>query len=595
MSDPPSQPSPIAHVSTLAPATAVAFLGDSHVLSGHARFVNIVPLASSSSVKQKRIFTRERIHGIRVSPELGKVVFWGGRRIRVCGSNWLLGAADGDASPEEAPLAPDWVLTVKLLEDGRVLAVGAHNALLVFEPRTETWSQIGCGERTMLYSADLRIELDDGGLVTVVGGTVFGEILVWQWRPELAVGKVWKRLRGHDGSVFSVQLHGTMVASCSDDRTVRLWDLPLVPDELDTAVNTGMGGDEASSDNRNRGNGCIAVGWGHQARPWKIVCLPPKNGEEITLATVSEDLTARFWRIRNDGDKKSLEYFKTFTMHSGKNVWSVDVDPERKLMVTGGNDGRVCLLDYSEEGEDGMTFSLNTVLQSLPDDAMDKEVSTSNKVMKSQRPDNWRNYSFVNARRFVATTEHGRVLLHDLSSSSWTLLGRWDGLRNWGHSAAWEGSGLVALGDSNGYLRIIDVDSKQSWAWEADGVRRKVDGVFVCQADDANDGGVFLFLRFGSFSSEHVSKSENPQMTTMLPPLPLPQTESFESSHPPFPKPWYSTPSPFLTLPRPRNPGNHSNARVSTFPSHSKNASLLPPPTTPHHSTSLSVHEPAIS
>ncbi|TGZ83673.1 WD40 repeat-like protein [Ascodesmis nigricans] len=487
MTDPP----PISHVSTLAPATAVAFLDKSYVLSGHARFVNIIPRDSKNStgqISQKRIFTRERIHGIRVCSASGKVVFWGGRRISVCETSWLFQPDSGKAL-HEAQIAPDWVLTATLLDDGRLLVVGAHNGLLIYDPKSTSWSQFGCGERTMLYSADLEVQ---GSNITVVGGTVFGEILIWRWRDGEATGNVWMRLRGHEGSVFSVRKYGTLVVSCSDDRSVRLWDLDQAPEELGQAVNTGMGSKETNV-RKKSGNGCVAIGWGHQARPWKVACLPSERLNELTLVTVSEDLTARFWLVpkwtQQQSEAVSMQNFKTYTMHAGKNVWSFDIDASENLMVTGGNDGRVCLLNYSDDGEEKRTFNLETTLASLADDDF-RNFGTVETKAKGKRSDNWRNYAFVDAHRFIATTEQGNILLHNLTTSNWKFIGRWEGLRNWGHSAAWEAQGLVALGDSNGYLRILDVNHNRSWSWEADSGRRKVDGVFVCPVDDTEGSPV---------------------------------------------------------------------------------------------------------
>lgn len=53
----------------------------------------------------------------------------------------------------------------------------------------------------------------------VVAGTVFRLVLVW----EISTGSVLRRLKGHQGVIFDVLITPDLVASVSDDRTLRVW------------------------------------------------------------------------------------------------------------------------------------------------------------------------------------------------------------------------------------------------------------------------------------------------------------------------------------------------------------------------------------
>lgn len=382
----------------------------------------------------------------------------------------------------------------------------------------------------MLYSADLKIEGDE---VTVIAGTVFGEIVIWRVRiggKEEEEGRIMRRIRGHEGSIFGVRLHsgGRWLVSCSDDRTVRLWDLSTGGVVEEGPSSTGMGAVARDA----TGAECVSVGWGHQARVWKVGFVEDEDERKVKMVSVSEDLSARFWEWSTEAKEEKMGNTKTVTMHAGKNVWCFDIDPKRKLLATGGNDARVCVLDYADDRDERLEFGVDEVLSGL----LDLKDGAAGLMRKGKgKVDNWRNYAIVDDHRFVATTEAGRVLLYDLDTNAWKLLGQWEGLRNWGHSTAWEGSGLIALGDSQGRVRIIDVNSSHSWSWEADGVGRKVDGVFACGVEEVetSDGGVFSLSSCRNINSKISLSTRSPypclshpnhlpRPPTLHPPLLLP-------------------------------------------------------------------------
>ncbi|KAI5821354.1 WD40-repeat-containing domain protein [Pyronema omphalodes] len=250
----------------------------------------------------------------------------------------------------------------------------------------------------------------------------------------------------------------------------------------------------------NGGKGCVAMGWGHQARPWGIRFLPAEEGDGdrvgfVKLASISEDLTARFWRFKPGGEKgtQMMENTNTYTMHQGKNVWGFAFDFERQLMATGGADGRVAVLDYSEDVEKRNEWHLEVIAplpeeeavpepvpESTPvDDADVKDTKPKKKPKKVKKKlDAFKNYAVLDKERFVVTTVFGRLLLHNTTENSWRTIGTYNSLSKWSVVGAWEDTGIVALGNIEGNIGIIDIDSNREWWWNAAG-RGKVADVLI--------------------------------------------------------------------------------------------------------------------
>ncbi|KAI5858863.1 WD40-repeat-containing domain protein [Tricharina praecox] len=324
----------------------------------------------------------------------------------------------------------------------------------------------------MLYSADIFVGSDGG--VTVAAGTVFGEIIVWSWNGE-SLGRVTRRLRGHEGSVFAVKFDDEMrwLASCSDDRTVRVWDLMAREGDGDGGRETTGFGEVVGE--AKGGRGCVGMGWGHQARPWGVRFLPAEAGQ-VRLVSISEDLTAKFWGFAPKPEETAtMEITKSWLLHQGKSIWAFAIDTERELMASGGNDGRVGLVDYSDDAEVHQDWLFEDVITPPPTPPTPVE---EKKKKKNKPMDGFKNYAVVDSERFIATTVYGQVMLHNMRNNTWKSLGSWDALVKWSAIRVWEGNAVLAVGDNEGKLGIFDIDNDRSWWWEGGG-RGKVADVFV--------------------------------------------------------------------------------------------------------------------
>lgn len=499
---------PAIQLSHIAPVTSLSFFSPSEssdrlLLVGEDSFVKVYDVVANQLLRRRRVFTRQRIHGIVVSASGDHVLLWGGNSICIARTRALF--AD-DYQMREVKVS-DWIFSAIFQEGAEVqiVAVTAHNDLIEYSEDVG-WKKIVEGERCMLYAAQVTI-LPGQDRVLVAAGTVFGEVLVWSvTRGKTAV--LHRTFRGHEGSIFGVCIspgyehdgvERHFLASCSDDRTVRVWDIS----ELDTLSQAeGDGRKTTGFGVKHVGEGCVALGWGHQARPWGIRFLPPRSGKELEMVTFSEDLTVRFWEFPRTvrwGETAKLQNTKTHLLHSGKNIWSFAFDYERQLLATGGNDSRVTLLDYTGEGTVESAWSIPEIEKTLgfePEPEPQAELSPrgKQKKMKKKPIDSFKVYEILDADTIVSTTAFGRIVVHDKRSDKWESLGTWDRLKNGSAIDTWKHNGLFVVGARDGHVGIFAVQRQQHWWVSATIGNAPISSVHAAE----KDGGAFLSFSMGS-------------------------------------------------------------------------------------------------
>ncbi|KAL2756563.1 hypothetical protein ACRALDRAFT_2101590, partial [Sodiomyces alcalophilus JCM 7366] len=425
-----------------------------------------------------RVFDAQPIHGITsgrscaAETETGEehlFLVWGDRSVAVFPASLLDASLDDGPGPGSgwSAEAADWVHDGLVIPDagGRCLLATAHNEVveLTYSPtdRSLTFGRVVSPARPILFSAKLAWSANHDN-VLVAAGTVFGEILVWTGHfsstfpsspdPQPLSCEVLFVFRGHEGSIYGVDISPELeipgcdqkmrlLASCSDDRTVRVWDVSEQPDKkprptlmLDTfheAWDTGFGGDATDlGDLASVSGGPIAstMGLGHIARIWKVKFAArasfstSPHGRNMTMPVYSfgEDATAISWHLDLHLDSQS-----SFAHHDGKHIWSAAVaqmDERDALVATGGADGKVNLITGSSMQTDNLNNASSS--PSLPKELRSITVreiidrlspaSAGQGEYEAALPKGrevFKQFGFISADEMLVVSNTGRVLL----------------------------------------------------------------------------------------------------------------------------------------------------------------------------------------
>ncbi|KAE8449499.1 hypothetical protein EG329_008107 [Mollisiaceae sp. DMI_Dod_QoI] len=373
----------------LNPITALAFYqrldGPLLLLAGEGCWLKIFEATNGKLLSQCEIFDGQAIHGIVTTKATSggeiQVLIWGGSFLTLLKKydfEQLL-AQDVPSFAQAALKTSDWILDAALspLEPDCCTLITAHNTILRarldLKSSQVTFETVASPSRSILYSAHLVIELS--GEVLVAAGTVFGEIIVWSCSIS-GSSQVLFTFTGHEGSIFGVSIsplltlsdkrQSRLLASCSDDRTIRVWDLATkstisaLEDNQVVMRETGFGqNDDGYNQEEKR---CVATVMAHASRIWRVKFLAGQAYSNqfpiVNLFSFGEDSTAQQWTldidstaIISEGDHSRisasrLTHMKTFAFHSGKHIWSTAfyfANASRAILATGGADGKISL------------------------------------------------------------------------------------------------------------------------------------------------------------------------------------------------------------------------------------------------------------
>ncbi|KAI4183997.1 MAG: hypothetical protein LQ346_006198, partial [Caloplaca aetnensis] len=378
------------------------------LLAGEGPYLKVFDHGTTRLLDLVRVFESQAVHGITTTEASAssdgatiiELLIWGHQGLR------LVQLRDDAAGRQPEILiylkhelqADDWILDVRFRPNGSdAVLVTAHDAVFHLDDapgsHQPTLSHAANGPKSMLYSA--CIEWTGDGKVLIASGTVFGEVLVWSIEHHLfkagtvlpARSQPHYRFTGHEGSVFGVSIspplpalplesRKRLVASCSDDRTIRLWDVSNL--DADEAIRGGrIDNDEAFTQSLDDPNSrvsvgkCVATVMGHVSRIWNVRFLVSSN--RIDVVSFGEDGTAQSWQLPQKPEvKKSLTsgglrflhliHRDTYAYHSGKNVWASALSQRQDgshVITTGGGDGRIVSYDVNQDDDitKGETFA----------------------------------------------------------------------------------------------------------------------------------------------------------------------------------------------------------------------------------------------
>ncbi|POR38036.1 Regulator of Ty1 transposition protein 10 [Tolypocladium paradoxum] len=450
------------------PITALDFYtahsGSVYVLAGEdARLC--VYLASETGrppVCQVEVFVDQPVHGIRVQQAGGcaRVLVWGASSVAIVDAEGIY--SEGTVRLLAEGTAPDWIYDAAISpwDPSRAVLATAHNEVVPLTYDSASGGiKFGAAtspSRPMLYAARLRWTSPSS--VLIAGGTVFGDVVVWKYHypassDDAASHTVLFVLSGHEGSIYGVDMSpeitladgstARLLASCSDDRTIRIWDVTeretgaSSPAQLnDAVVETGFKS-TPSYDDMPPSHGAaahhpVAVAMGHASRIWGVkfgVTEPVTAVQDGTLPVYSfgEDSTAQRWHLRlhaADGGRSpagTLKHGQTFSLHNGKHLWAGAVlcRDGRTTIATGGGDSRISLIEEaptarqsrqtcSEPGAPEpqnavVTVDVHDILASLPT----HRTSSGSREIVSR-------YDFLGEDQILAVTSLGRLFLGSL-------------------------------------------------------------------------------------------------------------------------------------------------------------------------------------
>ncbi|EFR04467.1 hypothetical protein MGYG_09153 [Nannizzia gypsea CBS 118893] len=544
------------------------------LLNGSGPYVQLLDESDGIPLGRFRVFERNAVHGIQVIEESWRdddysacLLVWGGYSLRLIKLHLRRSDTTDNTSLSAESVecrAPDWILDTAIPvanseREGCIkgLLITAHNVVFTLrftlrETELDDESiiqlqELGSTLRPILYSADITWNSDR---VLVAAGTVFGEIIIWSCHLVLDSDPCERAndsiiihhfFTGHEGSIFGVDIspdipisggQGTkkFVASCSDDRTVRIWDISSCGRELMS------NGSSASRENNTsaRGTGfhiapmdeasmgqefCLAKEYGHEARIWGIRFLDFEVSDgHITFSLISrsEDCTSMVWKLVAKYEQTNGEYIlrksqttlkpvSSYCYHVGKNIWSMDVVDEGGSfgVFSGGADSNITSLIIPQLTG---VYDIGRWTKSYTSEEVYNEflrIKNSpiecNRRMKNSRNDGKINsFGFISEDSVIAPFTEGVALLGQVSKAdqkdvqtrdvrviNWSTIPTVEGIGSYGAISGIPKRGIGLIGTSTG--RILWYDHSRRCMEVLADIGRGISDIFIVQTPKGYD------------------------------------------------------------------------------------------------------------
>ncbi|KAI0549680.1 WD40-repeat-containing domain protein [Xylaria curta] len=607
-------------------ALAFLTLGEKqYLLAAEDTDIKIYDVAASRLCGTLPVFYAQPIHGISVPPATedrgssggsispSQILVWGGHAVKVLpthiveelvcasfinGNDSALEKSGSVSAALSVPetTAPDWIFDGRIspFDDSRVVLLTAHNEVIQGHVSADQnmliLGRVQSPSRPILYSGNFFWA--DQNCVLIAAGTVFGEIVVWKCHlnsngdadgygrttgingtQKESVGcEVLFVFSGHEGSIFGVHISPEIVtssgetirllASCSDDRTIRIWDItershePMNGDnkygtQISDARQTGFGDSIVGSMGLvNSQSRCVAMAMGHISRIWQVEIRSPSSlsrGDVVEVYSFGEDATMQKWHLKLDAGLEStsssrppssLIHHETFSNHNGKQIWSraMLATEDSLLIATGGGDGKIALMEH---GSDYPPKTLNDVTDdaghyqrsiqeldispmSLIEKCQHQNIGTDSSLSSFKHgngKETFQSFAFITDDRLLITTRSGRLFLGSFDDKTeWQELAITDTIRKTIQSYTILRSSRRAatafIGAPNGelfYYNEISGDSLQSFHK----AERKITEI-ICLSDTYSDSArelnnhiELLVTVFGSTKAELLRLDQN--------------------------------------------------------------------------------------
>ncbi|XP_040264605.1 WD repeat-containing protein 6 isoform X1 [Bufo bufo] len=409
----------------VAPITALEFVGD-HLLAGEGPNLTVYSLRSSGfpSLRLKEnVLAGYTIHGIKTSTsedsDSSILCVFGSKGLIVLNFN------SGEVSLSKVCQLRelhDWIWDVQWLGDDSQsaaylgVALG-HNSVAYYDYREgKVLKEIHCSEKCILYSAHFVGRTWEE--LTLISGTVFNQLVIWGMSDQTnEEGRVEprRRISGHNGVIFSIsyELQGGILASASDDRSLRVWNVGSLLDR-DPEVQ------------------CLLVLYGHQARVWSVRVFPDN------IISIGEDSACIVWNYSGD-------IIHNFKGHKGRGIRAVAVQDQLGLVATGGADAGIRLWQIKEKS------SSSTNLLNLHFDGS-KNIGVPKAIM------------LADISCLVVMTDLGYIYTYNFTSKQWSLVLEDKNYKSYGllEVVRLAKSTLCAIGNITGSVKIFSLSSAPS-------------------------------------------------------------------------------------------------------------------------------------
>ncbi|KAI9265969.1 WD40-repeat-containing domain protein [Sporodiniella umbellata] len=183
--------------------------------------------------------------------------------------------------------------------------------------------------------------------------------------------------------------------------------------------------------------------FGHTARVWDCQFV----GDN--LISISEDATCRVWRnalILGEQEENS-ECIACWEGHASKNVWSCAIDPDSKVVATGGQDSGIRLWS----------------LLSVSDNKVDSEDDLCSFPLSVDKKEDYvRNFVIVNKQWIVGVTTEGHLLKCDRNQDSpkWVEIQHDPSYKNYAIMKSSKCGRVVIVGNIYGDLIVLSPENK---------------------------------------------------------------------------------------------------------------------------------------
>ncbi|KAF1817254.1 WD40 repeat-like protein [Eremomyces bilateralis CBS 781.70] len=494
-------PLSLIELSTRIPITALNHFHP-YVFSAEGPFLKVYHRPSSTLYTKGKVFATQSIHDILVR-DVGDtrclLVVRGGRCVKAVVFEFTE-AENGGCKLHLGKLhiLDDWVLSaqlrpqehgsptgvingnhVKSLVSVIGAAVSAHNGVTLFEvavyedtknQKNQTQLHIKShvqelkpNSRTLLFSACIKWTTPSDLLIA--SGSCYGEICVWSCRTTASQNAfpILHILPGHEGSIFDLDISDAiaapnlraprrLLASCSDDRTIRVWDvsdadgrtrdLSIQDAELHLGSQYSGFGFQDSLEQDISSTRPLASVWAHQSRIWDVRFSNLLSADKSLPAVLSagEDASLQVRDLQWCEGGLQVTHRSTFVGHAGKHAWAVCV--ARNLdgsvdVFSGGADGRI--LCHAADGHgDGRVIeqedwtaadfldvqSLGCTPFRLDSDEMEGTESTMD-AMVVLKNDFARSFCFVADDTILVSMNSGNLLRIDRNSGDAGCVSKW--------------------------------------------------------------------------------------------------------------------------------------------------------------------------